>query len=465
MATPFDTTDEDQFTMGRPSIARLDLRERISKQQENPNLIASDLEREELKEEEDVMTPIDMNDPLVKFIRGRTEAAKTMGQPTELQKKYEEMGLEYDYQKREETGSVWSDPEKQLQEVNPDFVQRNRDAFINTDLRNQLRQKTQEEMGRLDAAELKIWSDPALAETSYGKTAMRMIRSRQAMIQSLTEAEDAKLDGRFYDELPEKDRPVANMLFSSGITGRSMTTLTVNNGNIRDTISEAVLQVPEDKREEFKQRLLGDYIRDDQGNIIRNALGEELRKGGDFVSLTPYGTYDYKISDKAYGRGINSLVSQYQGDTGETRIKDLNTTISNIDSELNTRGISTERKTQLENLKKQFTQERTDLSLTRMGGESFARTTNEPFVSEETTQRPIAEQPVVTETMTETVTEAIPEQTRQINTSRLDGLIQASINENLATRGEDGLLIPASGISSQEKERIKRINEALKSLK
>lgn len=465
MATLFDMTDEDQFTMGRPSIARLDLRERISKQQENPNLTATDLESEELREEEDIMTPINMNDPMVKFIRGRTEAAKTKGQPTELQKKYEEMGLEYDYQKREKTGSVWSDPEKQLQEINPDFVQRNRDAFVNTDLRDQLRQKTQEEMGRLDAAELSIWSDPALAESSYGKAAMRMIRSRQAMIQSVTEAEDAKLDGRFYDELPEKDKPVANMLFSSGVTGRSMTTLTVNNGNIRDIIAEAVLQVPEDKREEFKQRLLGDYVRDDQGNIVRSPLGEELRKGGDFVSLTPYGTYDYKISSKAYERGVNGLLSQYLVDTGETRLKNLNTSISNIDSELNTRGLSPERKTQLENLRKQYTQERTDLSLARMGGESFTRTTNEPFVNEETVQRPVAEQPFVTETMTETVARVEPEQTRQINTSRLDGLIQASINENLATRGEDGLLIPASGISSQEKERIKRINEALKSLK
>jgi hypothetical protein len=131
---------------------------------------------------------------------------------------------------------------------------------------------------------------------------------------------------------------VANMLLGQGLTGKRMSRLTTNNGDIRDSIDTFALSVPEDKREEFKTRLLGDYVRDDQGNIVRSPLGEELRKGGDYVSSTPYGTYDYKISNKAYATGIQQLLQEYGGGTEdnlevnlEDNIKSYNTRISALE--------------------------------------------------------------------------------------------------------------------------------------
>jgi hypothetical protein len=187
--------------------------------------------------------------------------------------------------------------------------------------------------GQMEALELSIFANRDYASSALGRQRMGMIRQEQQQLDSLYQAEVAKLDGQFYEALPDRDMDVANMLLGQGLTGKRMSRLTTNNGDIRDSVNTFALGVPEDKREEFKTRLLGDYVRDDQGNIVRSPLGEELRKGGDLISLTPYGTYDYKISNEAFSAGTKQLLQEYGGGTEgnlEDTLKSYNTRISAV---------------------------------------------------------------------------------------------------------------------------------------
>ena len=271
------------------------------------------------------------NDPLVRFIKTEQEKETVLSQPTELEKKFGEMGLEYDYTKRKPTNKVEVDTDTIIEQENPAFVQRGRDYKRSMNLLTQLDDQYNFKKGQMEALELSIFANRDYASSSLGRQRMGMIRQEQQQLDALYQAEVAKLDGQFYEALPDRDMDVANMLLGQGLTGKRMSRLTTNNGDIRDSIDTFALQVPEDKREEFKARLLGDYVKDDQGNVVRNALGEELRQGGDYISVTPYGTYDYKISNKAYATGMQQLLQEYGGGTVEN---DPAKIIDSIDKEI-----------------------------------------------------------------------------------------------------------------------------------
>lgn len=260
------------------------------------------------------------NDPLVRYIKTEQEKETVLSEPTALQKKYEEMGLEYDYRKRKETGSVRANPKKQMEDMdpykdvedtNPDFAQRNRDFDQNINLLEQIDNQYNFKKGQLEALQLEVYAKNDLAASAEGRNFVKTVEGHINRLTAMREAEVAKLDGQFYEGLPNRDRPVANMLLGQGIIGKMMSELTTNNGNIRDIINETIYFLPDDKKEEFRTKLLGDYVRDDQGNIVRNEMGEELRKGGDLIARTPYGTYDYKISENIFKQGIAKLSQEY----------------------------------------------------------------------------------------------------------------------------------------------------------
>jgi hypothetical protein len=282
---------------------------------------------------------IDLESPMATMVRGQQEALNRAKEPTALQRKFEEMGLEYDYSKRAETGTVRKeDLDAEIEQENPAFVQRNRDYDKVVSLRDQLDEQYQFKKGQLEAIELGIFANRDYASSELGRNRMAMIRQEQAQLDALYQAEDAKLDGNFYNGLPEKDMEVANVLLNQGVTGKRMSSYTANHGNIRDTFNELILNVPEDKKEEFQRRILGDVKRDDQGNIVRNALGEELRNGSEIVSVTPYGTYDFKISPKAYQNQINKLVNEYvpQGEDFDKVLRQKETQISRLEAAADT---------------------------------------------------------------------------------------------------------------------------------
>jgi hypothetical protein len=327
MKTPFDIDEEEKFAESPVTVPVL---EKIE-----PVVFTQVPELEENIDD----YKIDVNSPMARFIRGRTEAKAMEGQPTELQKKYKELGLEYDYRKREETGSVYEDPERQrlaqLEQINPDFTQRHIETDKAVNLRSQLTNQYEQEMGRLNALEMQVWSRPSFAASSEGKATMAVIRRQQQLAQSMFEREDSKLDNQYYDKLPPKDRAIANVLVSKGFTGQDLTYYTVNNGDIRDTVNEYLLSVPDDRKEEFTNRILGDFVRDDQGNIVRNELGEELRKGSDIVQLSPAGTYDFKVTPDAYKRQVKGIFEteyQPQIQDRDATVKDLKGRISNLDT-------------------------------------------------------------------------------------------------------------------------------------
>lgn len=426
MATSFDITEEDKFAMGRISPAKPISSEALKAfEKEKPPTIVGETEDKY----------IDLESPMAVMVKGQQEALNRAKEPTELQKKYEEMGLEYDYQKRKETGSVYKQSEESLGIENPTFVQRNKEAKKVVSLRDQLYQQAQAELGRLNALEVQVWSNPEFAGSSYGKNTMATIRNQQNMVKSLYEAEDAKLDGQFYDQLPEKDMEVANMLLSNGVTGKRMTYYTSNHGDIRDTINELLLAVPGDKKEEVTQRLLGDYVRDDQGNVVTNTLGEELRKGGDLVSLTPYGTYDFKVSPEAYKNGINGVLKEYkpQIQSFKDRQTELKAEISALEEAADS--AKDEAESQLYNAE-------ADNRKLELGRLVLGTTT----------------QPTATTTKTETETTTITEEPVE----DLNKIADEFVLRGVATRGKDGFLIANENENERVKIGINEFNSRLK---
>jgi hypothetical protein len=289
---------------------------------EEKGYLTSAMEKEEQEEKSggtDFIIDVE-NDPLVRYIKTEQEKETILSEPTELQKKYEEMGLEYDYQKRKETGSVRANPKKQMEDTdpykdvedtNPDFAQRNRDFDQNINLLEQIDSQYNFKKGQLEALQLEAIANGPYSSSTEGRNMAKLLEGDVNRLTAMREAEVAKLDGQFYEGLPNRDRPVANMLLGQGIIGKMMGELTTNNGNIRDIINDTIYALPDDKKEEFRTKLLGDYVRDNQGNIVRNEVGEELRKGGDLVSLTPYRTYDYKISENVFKKEISKLAQDY----------------------------------------------------------------------------------------------------------------------------------------------------------
>jgi hypothetical protein len=397
---------------------------------------------------------IDLESPTAVMVRGQQAALDRAKEPTELQKKYKEMGLEYDYTKRAETGSVSiQDLDNEIEQENPAFVQRNREYNKVVNLRDQLEEQYKFQSGRLNAIEQDIWADPQYAGSKYGVNDMRLIRQQQAQLNSLYEAENAKLDGAFYDSLPDRDMEVANMLVNSGVTGKRMSTYTTNHGNIRDNINAITLNIPADKREEFTNRVMGDYVRDDQGNIVRNPLGDELRQGGDLVSLTPYGTYDFKLSPKVFAEGISKLAQEYLPKSQEDEIKILDRDISRLKEDLAMREDTDPEYSNLDSILKSKLTQRTEMIL-GLNKPTFEKQGNEPFISETETN-------VVTAPSTPTTAPTTaPSAPTKVASPNINNLIDSAIKKNYVKYDENGELTLASD-SEQAKdvfERLKKIN-------
>lgn len=340
---------------------------------------------------------------LAMLVEQKEESDKRAGQPSALQKKYEEMGLEYDYTKRqqaEEDKSSINEYRRVIEQENPDFLKRNDASDMVEDISEQLKNQYDKEMGRLNAIEVSIIANPKYSGTEYARGDMQLLRLRQQQIKDFYEAEKAKLDGQYYESLPPKDMNVANMLLGQGITGNQLTYLTKNHGNIRDTINENLLYIPEDKKEEFKTKLFGDYVRDDQGNIVRNALGEELRKGGELITVTPQGTYDYTISPTAFSNGITRLLKQpefsTQAETNrevelEKRVKGISDSLTRARNPDNAALYDQEYVSELEKELSRLDKELSDLRLNKARDfisetETF---TNEQEVAQEETQEEV----------------------------------------------------------------------------
>jgi hypothetical protein len=462
MKTPFDIDEEEKFESLSLSPAGSSARAtRFSEELRAANPKPPILEGQEqegftqVPELEDDST-IDVESPMARFIKGRTIAKELEGQPTELQKKFEEMGLEYDYQKRKKTGRVFTDPERQaqedekrryqqLQQINPDFAQRHVETDRVVNLRDQLINNYEREMGRINAIEMQVWANPSFAASPEGRATMALIRRQQSMAQSLFDKEDARLDSQYYEKLPPKDMSVANMVLSKGFKGKQVTYYTNNHGDIRDSVNDILLTVPDDKKEEFTNRVLGDYVRDDQGNIVRNELGEELRKGSDIVQLSPAGTYDFKVTPAAYKDQLSKIIQEYQPEieNREEMMKELKGRISNLDTAI----ANTTDKGLIEQFEAQKGEFSKQLGLLASGIEVTSAGEAAALVADGTTPDGTAAAEDISE---------IEKEEETLNQTR-----ETLLTSDFVTGNEDGTLSYSGDISEVEKQIVDEYNKKL----
>jgi hypothetical protein len=407
---------------------------------------------------------IDLESPTAQFVRGvqsginEGNVPNTGQEKSALQKKYEEMGLEYDYTKREEGEVPYTEEvRKRMEQENPDFLKRNDQADLTTNVLEQLKDAYDKEMGRLDALELEVWRSPGFAGSEYGRTSMNVLRQQKSQAQNYYQAEIAKLDGQFYEGLPPKDMNVANMLLGKGLTGKQLTNFTKNHGNIRDTINDSLLDIPEDKKEEFKTRILGDYVRDSQGNIVTNEAGDELRKGSELVSLTPQGTYDFSISPKAFADRVDKVLSNYapREMTPALRKRELESDIESLSKLINPSAEEPLPENQINAVKNRITtlkSQLVDLMIGEEGASDFIQKPKESFTNEMET--PVSESEV-TETETE-VTETKPKSAPTKQKIDVQSTIEAYIKDGTLKRDENGNIIPGN-----ESNKAKKIYERL----
>lgn len=449
-------TEEDQFINPSNNTDMQPLTsttETVSETESKPNKTISSYD-EWLKTKRPEEDFLDLESGIAQTVKLQQEAMNRQNEPTALQKKYEEKGLEYDYTKRKEGESPYIGGIE-----NPDFVQRNDESEKTVNVRDQLRSQYEAEMGRLNAVEVDIWADPEYAASAYGKRDMQLLRQRQKQIENYYNAEDAKLDGMFYEKLPPKDMNVANMLLTQGVNGKQLTYLVNNHGNIRDTVNEALLDVPEDKKEEFKTKLFGDYVRDDQGNIVRNGMGEELRKGGDLITVTPQGTYDYKISPNAYVKGVEKLMNQYIPQQDESKsVTKLTSYINKLQEGLE-KMEEGQQKDEIKNTIDTLTNQRTNLIMQDLKGNYG----NELFPTTETPAQKITkgvtmEKGTFVESPSGTTTEPTTTvtETKEIVTTP-SSFIDNAIKAGYIKRDENGQLVLAS-----ETEQARKIFERAK---
>jgi hypothetical protein len=281
---------------------------------------------------------IDTESPMAEMVRGQQAALDMSKEPTALQKKYEEMGLEYDYTKRAERGSVLSEEkfaereaEREQQQIQRQALDAKLDFKLN-ELKNQFEVVTQGQDMRkkfaeiekrknrsidsIDKAELKVVANKEYATSPAGELELRKLDSKRQEILMQSISDQEKLGLRAWEIMPPDAKLTYTRMKQTGqVNPKDAIEYTQRNYEITKGAQTLKIDLENMGIDKNKINEIDDYIFGKKqltnGQVQYDQDNEPIRAGKGLVFKNQFGIYEPSVDMATFESGLKNIARQF----------------------------------------------------------------------------------------------------------------------------------------------------------
>jgi hypothetical protein len=157
----------------------------------------------------------------------------------------------------------------------------------------------------LDEMEMQLYATPGALAHPRAKETLAVIKMKRQQLEENTTRISDDLGGKFYMELGDDDRLVANALLAKGVRGREMAKYTGDHATITQATNALFAGVPLEERKRLEETIFGPPVIDPLTKApMVDERGEVIRQGG-YAKRTPFETYTFATDPKAFANLVN----------------------------------------------------------------------------------------------------------------------------------------------------------------